>query len=487
MLLMMLVSISSSALELHLVLGEKPAILASQTLNLSINLDVYTQRGGNGPLEPSDAFGPQEEIFLYSNLTYNLEPLQDVDIKFEVFYPNETLCFERYNVTNGDGIATIVFSMPWPCTSPEEIFGNWTVLAEAEVEETTANDTMRFEYGFLADILHLETGLDAHGDWLPKSFFCREEQIDVRVGLKKIRIVPINVTIALTVYDNLSVPILQKFFNHTIFSREENISIGMGTIPKWAIIGEGSLNAIILDREWNALCEEKSTELLIIREGVRVTVPGDYSTIQEAIWASEYWTTIVVSPGIYYEHVVLNKPVLLFAGECGRVVIDGEGLGIGFNVTSHCTKIIGFTIQNQDIGIYALNSSRNMFYHNNLINNTIQVYLENSFDNTWDNAQKGNYWSDYEGADLDNNGIGDTSYFIDENNQDIYPIMKPWVPPDMNGDHAVNFLDAIILGRAFGSKPGDLLWCPIADANNDLTINYIDAIVLGTNFGQSWT
>jgi hypothetical protein len=65
--------------------------------------------------------------------------------------------------------------------------------------------------------------------------------------------------------------------------------------------------------------------------------------------------------------------------------------------------------------------------------------------------------------------------------------MKLWIPPDTNGDKTVNFLDAITLGRAFGSQPGNSEWCPVADVNNDLIVNYLDAIILGANFGQSWT
>jgi hypothetical protein len=57
-------------------------------------------------------------------------------------------------------------------------------------------------------------------------------------------------------------------------------------------------------------------------------------------------------------------------------------------------------------------------------------------------------------------------------------------PGDINGDKAVNFLDAILLGSAFGSKPGDTNWNPNSDLNEDEFINFLDAIILGAWFGQ---
>ena len=54
----------------------------------------------------------------------------------------------------------------------------------------------------------------------------------------------------------------------------------------------------------------------------------------------------------------------------------------------------------------------------------MMVYWYNSA-NFWDNGISGNYWSDYAGTDNNADGIGDTPYVLNENNQDNYPLMAP--------------------------------------------------------------
>ena len=48
---------------------------------------------------------------------------------------------------------------------------------------------------------------------------------------------------------------------------------------------------------------------------------------------------------------------------------------------------------------------------------------------TWDSGEKGNYWSDYSGSDTDGNGIGDTPYVIDSQNQDRFPLTQILATP----------------------------------------------------------
>jgi parallel beta-helix repeat protein len=110
-------------------------------------------------------------------------------------------------------------------------------------------------------------------------------------------------------------------------------------------------------------------------------------------------------------------------------------------------------IENYGWGIRLNNSEGgNIIYHNNFINNHVTDGLQVSipaimvFDlhaspdtgprmapgnpNVWDNGQEGNYWSDYvtrypNASQVGNSSVGDTPFYINENNIDHFPLLKP--------------------------------------------------------------
>lgn len=83
----------------------------------------------------------------------------------------------------------------------------------------------------------------------------------------------------------------------------------------------------------------------------------------------------------------------------------------------------GNTALNNLYGIRLFSSSLNEVFHNNLVENTEHVGLVNSYQNTWDNGFEGNFWSNYTGSDANQDGLGETPQFIDNDNLDNYPLM----------------------------------------------------------------
>lgn len=130
----------------------------------------------------------------------------------------------------------------------------------------------------------------------------------------------------------------------------------------------------------------------------------------------------------------------------GNNITANRAIGIFLGYSS-INIIFGNDLVANGDGIHLIGSSGNLIYHNNFLNNTRQVY-DFSWDpppvppsiNTWDEGYPsgGNYWSDYSGVDKKSgtnqdrhgsDGIGDTPYVIDENNQDNYPLIRPFPSP----------------------------------------------------------
>jgi len=88
-------------------------------------------------------------------------------------------------------------------------------------------------------------------------------------------------------------------------------------------------------------------------------------------------------------------------------------------------------ITNNNVGIFISQCSGSRIYHNNFDNNGVHFLAELGA-NTLDNGSEGNYWNNYNGADSNGDGIGDTPYVIDADNQDNYPLMKPIVIPEFS-------------------------------------------------------
>ena len=81
-------------------------------------------------------------------------------------------------------------------------------------------------------------------------------------------------------------------------------------------------------------------------------VPEEYSSIQSAVDISSTGDTVLVSSGIYYENVYVNKEITFLSTDGPETtVIDGQG-GTALNVEYYFSgKIIGFKIQNSQDGL----------------------------------------------------------------------------------------------------------------------------------------
>jgi parallel beta-helix repeat protein len=99
--------------------------------------------------------------------------------------------------------------------------------------------------------------------------------------------------------------------------------------------------------------------------------------------------------------------------------------GIHLADNSNNNTVSGNNVLGNSISFIIENSDNNHIFHNNVVERYQRARIWGECSNVWDNGfpSGGNYWSDYNGADQNKDGIGDTPYIIDENNKDKYPLM----------------------------------------------------------------
>jgi parallel beta-helix repeat protein len=132
------------------------------------------------------------------------------------------------------------------------------------------------------------------------------------------------------------------------------------------------------------------------------------------------------------------------------------------------------TIREGDYGINAMHSNGNRIYRNNFIDNEVQQYQVNSV-NEWNDDAEGNYWSDYFGVDLNEDGVGDT--MLPHSGVDYYPLVHIYdrTPPmaDAGGNQTVFKNSAVFLDASGSSDNIDLasyMW-DFGDGSSGVGIN----------------
>lgn len=115
------------------------------------------------------------------------------------------------------------------------------------------------------------------------------------------------------------------------------------------------------------------------------------------------------------------------------------GYNFAFYFIGHSNLIIGNTFENNAIGIYQVMTPQNLLeknemHHNNFINNDQHLSLGKGI-HIINNGKEGNFYSDYDGKDTNQDGIGDTpyetSYIVssifsyDDTTIDNFPLMEP--------------------------------------------------------------
>ena len=122
----------------------------------------------------------------------------------------------------------------------------------------------------------------------------------------------------------------------------------------------------------------------------------------------------------------------------GKNEIINNDVGIKAATEGHNNTYLGNQVTANQNGAYVANiwgiGANNVFYDNNFVNNSQDVNTDTVIvgtDRNWtahqggsfDNGERGNYWSSYNGSDANGNGVGDSPFIIDATRRDNYPLL----------------------------------------------------------------
>lgn len=195
--------------------------------------------------------------------------------------------------------------------------------------------------------------------------------------------------------------------------------------------------------------------LLAVVQSHGVVQSEVFTTIQDAINDAHQGDTVRVPPGIYLEHVVVNKTIALVGSGAVNTTIDGSNNGTIITVIANNVTINGFKLQNsgygwtmQGIYVYKVDNcsiTDNSFY--NVCHNIRLNYSRNSLvlDNTIESPPGG----------------GVTMYGIRIENSLNCTASGNSVSVRVGAIHLENATDCIVIkNRLFNSDQGIRLYSP---------------------------
>lgn len=111
-----------------------------------------------------------------------------------------------------------------------------------------------------------------------------------------------------------------------------------------------------------------------------ISVPRDCTTIQRAIELVASGGIVKVSPGVYEENLVIDKPISLIGESKTDTIVQWSGNRV-ITLAASRIKVSNFTIQGGQRGIYTESILQDCIIENNVItNNSRGIYLQSTID-----------------------------------------------------------------------------------------------------------
>ena len=390
----------------------------------------------------------------------------------------------RNNITNNTnfGIAIVV-------SSNNRFWHNNFVGNTQQVHFYTSGYTNVWDDGYPSGGNYWSdyTGIDANGDGIGDTPYVIDADNQDRYPLihpwSPLPVHNINTGLGYeTIQEAINAP--ETMDGHTIFVEAGTYYEDVVVNKTVSLIGEDA-SSTILDGEGSSLLI-----LSIVESNVTVSSLTVKNTVDDR---EAYGIMVKDCENVSLRNVVVTKSymgIILHNSSFGEFVdnafVSSFAYGIYLRGGSSNNTFVGNLVSHNVMGVHIDSGCQgNLFHHNNFVENTQQLELF-AFNNKWDNGCEGNFWSNYNGSDLDGDGIGDT--YLPWKGVDNYPLMNPyWNPGDVNHDLKIDIYDVVLICVAYGTIPSDPEWNPHADIAEPYgVIDIYDVVRCTSHYGETY-
>lgn len=195
-------------------------------------------------------------------------------------------------------------------------------------------------------------------------------------------------------------------------------SIGISTEGSFQTVTENSVHI----NEWQGNMLKISGSLTNITKNTLIgtsyaytIIDGSENIFYDNIIKDSYGLRVTSNQNIITRNNVTGGSISV-SGLNNTVCVNRINNGFGLTVAGHNNWYFANQVQDNTIGAdtggLESYSSNNLIFQNNFIANKDQIKNYDNEGNFWDNGNSGNYWSDYNGTDINGDGIGEQPYFI---------------------------------------------------------------------------
>jgi hypothetical protein len=234
------------------ILSFPSATFGSWTAGSDVFIDLFTQKApfdGRGINQSSDMFGPQEKVILYALVLIDGVPPNGTLVTYDVLGPNNVsnnIEFIQTALTNSSGISQTEFTLA--VENETAAFGTWTATASVQVEGKVYSDTLTFNVDYVIKIISLRTlaeNLTSVVDFGIGGY------VGFEIALLNNAMVEKNITLAVTVFDALGVPVNSSQIPGMIIPPNKKIQYIYGNlfIPKFAVPGNATITVVALEND----------------------------------------------------------------------------------------------------------------------------------------------------------------------------------------------------------------------------------------------